>query len=560
MNKYEEIELGRISPNPKNPRRIKDGPRMKELVQSVQEKGVIEPIVVRPTGVGVYEIVAGERRFNAAFKAGLERIPAIVRALADDEAYEFMIIENLQREDLTDYEEATSFKAFIEGKGGHRDAAIIELAAKIGINDRYIRSRVDVLGLPAYILKAWRDGKLHYGHLEQFLRIQDGPKDKTRKFFNWVMDGRERGKSEPVYRLRNYIDNETPELKHALFSRKEAGCESCHSNSKIQSELWPLEDELPGLRCLKPACFIKNQKKALKTNWEKTEFCKNYKTTGFRFHEETNWNDYSKFYDYIGAFKPEKECMTCEKFLTILTYFGKVDEKRVCFNKKCYESKKRSREAKGRVKKTGEFRVPWHGEFFREEFLAGVMPGKFEEHPPLEDEDSIRLTLFGFASSSHHFKSLMSDKLKEEGKLKDRFSLFYKEGNARLWALIEEMPMADVKAFLVEFAKDVIMNREEVSAGARLEISRFLGIDLMKEFAVTEEYLQKKTIKEMLEFGKKSKLFADPAVMRYLRDTVKKDAFDKCKKAELVDCFLKSGASLVGKIPTEIAPPARGKR
>lgn len=133
MNNFCEIELTKICPNPKNPRRHYDARKLEELTASVKSKGVIEPIIVRPLkkGKAQYEIVAGERRFRAAAAAGLATIPAIVRELTDDDAYDFMLIENLQRDDLTEREEAESFKGYI---GRHGEDAIAALAGKTGIS------------------------------------------------------------------------------------------------------------------------------------------------------------------------------------------------------------------------------------------------------------------------------------------------------------------------------------------------------------------------------------------------------------------------------------------
>ena len=112
---YQEISLSEIKVNPRNPRKGFEGQKFDQLVASIREKGVIEPIVVRRKGKG-FEIVAGERRFRAQCQVNPESsIAAVVRELSEDEAFEFMIIENLQREDLTEMEEAQSFllKAFL---------------------------------------------------------------------------------------------------------------------------------------------------------------------------------------------------------------------------------------------------------------------------------------------------------------------------------------------------------------------------------------------------------------------------------------------------------------
>ena len=102
-----------IKPNPYQPRKVFDEVAIKELSDSIKEHGILQPIIVRKTGM-TYEIVVGERRFRAAKLAGLEEIPAVVRELTDEETMELAILENLQREDLTPIEEAEAYHNLME--------------------------------------------------------------------------------------------------------------------------------------------------------------------------------------------------------------------------------------------------------------------------------------------------------------------------------------------------------------------------------------------------------------------------------------------------------------
>jgi len=290
---YQEILLSKIRPNPRNPRKTYKGRSFEELAESIRAKGVIQPIVVRPTEDNVFEIVAGNRRFKALCSIIEEHdlmdkatIPAVVRDLSEDEAFELMMIENLQREDLTELEEAMSFKTFIHNFKD-RGTALQDLAKKTGINPRYIRSRIEVLSLPRYILKEWNKGTLHFGHLEQFLRIKKS-KD-IRKVFEWTIEVGDE-EAESVRSLKEQIDGGSPELKHATFPRDE--CKVCPKNSSVQIELWEVGDEKE-IFCHDPKCFREKQEKHLKKNWKNTEFFKNYKTAGFRFKEDIGWNSWA---------------------------------------------------------------------------------------------------------------------------------------------------------------------------------------------------------------------------------------------------------------------------
>lgn len=221
MNGYVELALETIRPRPRNPRKSCDQKKLQELADSIKQKGVIEPIIVRIVkGKAGYEIVAGDRRFKASKLAGLTGIPAIIRELTDDEAYDFMLVENLQREDLTEREEAESFKAYL---GRHGEDGIPNLAEKTGISPAYIRSRVRVLELPANVLKAWDSGKLVYGHLQQLLRIAGDPQ-ALKEITNRLMRSANYGDAElaTVHQLHGWINDLAPALSGAFFPMKEA--------------------------------------------------------------------------------------------------------------------------------------------------------------------------------------------------------------------------------------------------------------------------------------------------------------------------------------------------
>jgi ParB/RepB/Spo0J family partition protein len=213
---FQEIPIQEICPNPHNPRKGFAGPKFDELVESIKQKGIIEPIIVRPIKgkKTPYEIVAGERRFKAAQALSLEKVPAIVRDLTDDEAFDFMIVENLQREDLTEMEEAASFKAYL---GKHGKEGAIELAERTGLQPQYIRRRVAVLDLPAKVIEAWRKGKIVYGHLEQLLRVKE--KDAREKLVSEVLRSDTWSGPMSVKQLQEEIEEMAPKLSHALIFR-----------------------------------------------------------------------------------------------------------------------------------------------------------------------------------------------------------------------------------------------------------------------------------------------------------------------------------------------------
>ncbi len=167
------LTLERIQPSKTNPRRSFDGPAMHELVESVKRHGVLQPILVRPVD-GHYEIVAGERRYRAAKTACAATIPVTVRTLSDQEALELQCIENLQRQDLHQLEEAEGYRQLLALKG--YDAA--RIAERVGRSVKYIYDRIKLLQLIEPIRKVFLEGRITAGHAILLARLT--PKDQTR--------------------------------------------------------------------------------------------------------------------------------------------------------------------------------------------------------------------------------------------------------------------------------------------------------------------------------------------------------------------------------------------
>lgn len=142
QSSFSLLSLSLISPSSYNPRKKIDESELMELASSIKEKGVLQPIVVRPIGER-FEVVCGERRYRASLLAENETIPAMVRELSDDEAFEFAITENLQRKDVSPMEEAAAFQMLIEQK----KYDIASLAARFGKSESYIRARLRLMTL-----------------------------------------------------------------------------------------------------------------------------------------------------------------------------------------------------------------------------------------------------------------------------------------------------------------------------------------------------------------------------------------------------------------------------
>jgi len=160
------VPIGLLRSNPRNPRRDIAAAQLDELAASVKERGIIQPIAVRPlrgTGTGTgesYEIIAGERRWQAAQRAGLHEVPVVVLDVSDVEALEFAIIENVQREDLNPIEEAAGYQALIDEFKYHQD----DIAKTVGKSRSHVANMLRLLKLPELVKTYIRTGQFSAGH------------------------------------------------------------------------------------------------------------------------------------------------------------------------------------------------------------------------------------------------------------------------------------------------------------------------------------------------------------------------------------------------------------
>ncbi|MFY0595095.1 MAG: ParB/RepB/Spo0J family partition protein [Cognatishimia sp.] len=154
------VPIEKIEPNPDQPRRRFDPEHLEDLANSIREKGVIQPLIVREKPGGKYEIVAGERRWRASQKAQLHELPVVVREFTDIEVLEIAIIENIQRSDLNPVEEAAGYRQLME-KFGHTQEA---MSKALGKSRSHIANLLRLLNLPQDIQTLVEEGQLSSGH------------------------------------------------------------------------------------------------------------------------------------------------------------------------------------------------------------------------------------------------------------------------------------------------------------------------------------------------------------------------------------------------------------
>lgn len=165
------VPLGQLSPGPFQPRQHFDDEALEGLAASIREKGVLEPVLVRPTPgqEDKYQIIAGERRWRAAQRAQLHDIPVIVRGFSDLDAMEIALIENLHREDLTALEEAEAYSRLIDEFGHTQE----RLAQAISKSRSHVANTLRLLGLPDSVKQRIRTGQLSAGHARALLTAPD---------------------------------------------------------------------------------------------------------------------------------------------------------------------------------------------------------------------------------------------------------------------------------------------------------------------------------------------------------------------------------------------------
>jgi ParB family transcriptional regulator, chromosome partitioning protein len=181
---FDEIAIGAITPNPRQPRQNFDEDALEELASSIREVGLLQPVVVRTVMPGRFELVMGERRWRACQLAGLEHVPAIVRGTPDDELLREALMENLHREQLNPLEEAAAYQQLLDDFSATHD----ELAHKVGRSRPHISNTIRLLQLPPQVQRRVAAGVLSAGHARALLALAD-PEEQDRLAHRIVAEG-----------------------------------------------------------------------------------------------------------------------------------------------------------------------------------------------------------------------------------------------------------------------------------------------------------------------------------------------------------------------------------
>lgn len=211
-----QVKLYEIEPNRNQPRRDFDEESISELAESIKKHGLIQPIVVRPTAQGTYQIIAGERRWRACREAGLTEAPVIIKEVDDREYMELALIENLQREDLNAVEEALGYRSLIDGYGLTQEA----VADSVGKSRSAVTNALRLLNLDEQSLEALRYGKITAGHARALLAAESD--EKRREMLKAAIAGASVRELEAMAKEKVKVAKHTPPTaKNTFYSEVE---------------------------------------------------------------------------------------------------------------------------------------------------------------------------------------------------------------------------------------------------------------------------------------------------------------------------------------------------
>lgn len=216
-----DVDVNQIVPNPHQPRNQFDDSKLEELMNSIKAHGIIQPLVVTKNG-SQYELIAGERRFQASKRLGLKKVPVIVREAGERDKLELAIVENVQRHDLNSIEEAKAYQKLMDDYQMNQE----EISSKMGKSRSLVANKIRLLGLPIEIQKALIEQQITEGHAKAILAISNP--EKQRALFDLIL------KSNLTVRQ---TEDKTKEISVKSYKRK----------TSVDPEIKKLEEELVGV-------------------------------------------------------------------------------------------------------------------------------------------------------------------------------------------------------------------------------------------------------------------------------------------------------------------------
>lgn len=482
------------------------------LAESMKKVGLINPIRLEKNGDG-YKGVAGSRRFRAAKLLKWDTIPAVVAA-DNGEGVAIALAENTQREEVDPFYEAITFAKCED---------VDEVAAIIGKSRSYVLRRQALVNAPEWMKKYYNEGTFSLACIEEMVphfentALMEAVKGYGKYNFTTLKDLKER------------IRNHEHSLTGVFFDV--APCTECPSNSARQRDLFALDTK--GKKCLNPECFEAKQTEALLADWPKHRK---------RFKVDTNsavmFDSDNRQPEIHG--KVKKQCKECDQYCTILwphslNVYGAAacSGTKECFDKN-YSGKKESKEGGSDKNNADAPRVSWHGEFFREQFYKERILAVLANDVPYGDPRFITLALCVMAHRYDAVRRVIFPSKKD--------ALAYHISADDCVKRILKMDITALEAVLKDSLPAILLS-DEFTPTSRHLIAPFIGIDLAKEWAPTDEWYAKKKRVELTQYVIDNKLPIKDA------DTLKKTGLIAALK-EL---------NLTGVVPGEITGAGNGK-
>lgn len=496
------------------------------LIASVKDKGVLQPLLVKQAN-GKYELIAGYRRFNAAKYAGLNEVPALIIDIGKDERIEYQLTENLQRKDLNPVDEAAAYQDLQE------NYTIKDLIVITGKSEYYIRRMLTLLRLCPELQEALKKGELSAEHGFVLARLSDARDQRA-------LAKEIRISHYSPARAENELSRYSHRLETALFDKKD--CANCTFNGSTMKDLFDRTNDLSGT-CLNADCYFKKisevqkQKESLvKKAGKKVIVVKQEPSYGSKEYEA--FKDMVDFTGYEAqSFDKEKfktECSTtCPTFAIVIGPNGQ--DKSVCLNKECFARALRKSKAIERkatsLPKTGdpekdasiqfearqkETRVDT---FKRDFFIKGL-------REKLKDTQLNRLILHALFEAENGGSETISELLKADKKQQN----YLMKDISRIWEFSNDK--------LLNLIKQLILNNLNNYDTSTLQLlSQEAGLDIAKQFVISQEYLEKFSKAGLLKLANELKLKIGSLVW-------------KDKKSEIIKTLLGSG--IKGRIPKEM--------
>jgi ParB/RepB/Spo0J family partition protein len=526
-----------------NPRRNLD---ISDILTSIKEKGVLQPIKVYSNGNGKFVGLLGQRRFLAAKAAGKEDIPCLVAETYTEQAemIEEIMIENLHRRGFSEDEEIIGFETYLKLTGDATEA-VDRLALRAGINPKLVRRRLAINSLPKDMKQAWRDGRLKIGHLEQLLRLDD--KEQQRYWFAESLCPtyyNPSGAAMEVQRLKAKIDELSINLKIAKFKTGE--CNQCPANTLQCATLFG-EDMVTGEEtkkgsCMKRSCFAQKQLAAIREHWKED-------TNRVEFVFDIAPDQYE-----IIVSAPKDKCVTCSDYSSLIQLGGLAHVKQACLgDKTCFRELYRKPKTKTAEDGTeqvvdvkterAEVRSDKHSKEFRDEFYLKSFKTQMDECH--KDHNAIlHVLLVGLTLHDYDCRRIVAEEI--FGTRTDMMN-----PDVMVERLLRIGPDTVIRAFFA-CAVNLVMRRDRnvnmpaASLYFMQTICDWLSIDIGTQWEFTDEYLNVKTKSEIIAIGNEMNLWDNPTVKAKLGEKNP----DTVKKPDLIACFFLSDVTYT--VPKEL--------